>query len=97
MYTTLGVVMALHNYAGVIFLIVSFLLVVLLSALWWRDIIRESSYLKMHTSKVLSGLKLGFLLFLVSECMIFFAIFWSFLHSALSPTADIGCVWHHTI
>ena len=33
------------------------------------------------------------ILFIVSEVMFFFAFFWAFFHSSLSPTFDIGGVW----
>lgn len=60
---------------------------------WWRDIIRESTFLGYHTTKVQYGLKLGFILFLVSEVLFFFGFFWSFFHSSLSPAVELGSVW----
>jgi len=36
---------------------------------------------------------LGFLLFLLSEVMLFFGFFWAFFHSALYPDISIGCVF----
>nr|YP_010459009.1 cytochrome c oxidase subunit III [Discus perspectivus]UUB71746.1 cytochrome c oxidase subunit III [Discus perspectivus] len=61
--------------------------------LWWRDIIRESTYQGNHTVPVINGLKLGVLLFILSEVCFFFAFFWAFFHSSLAPTAEIGGVW----
>lgn len=46
-----------------------------------------------HTSYVARGLRLGMALFLLSEGMFFFGLFWAFFHSALSPTPEIGCTW----
>merc|ERR1711893_568355 len=63
------------------------------AALWWRDIIRERTYIGHHTSYVARGLRLGMLLFLLSEAMFFFRFFWAFFHSALSPTPEVGCTW----
>jgi cytochrome c oxidase subunit III len=57
---------------------------------WWRDVIREGGY---HTRLVRRGLTLGFLLFLASEVMLFFSFFWAYLHSALSPSPELGSVW----
>ena len=34
------------------------------SALWWRDVIRESTFIGHHTSYVARGLRLGMALFL---------------------------------
>lgn len=33
------------------------------------------------------------LLFLVSEGIFFFGLFWAFFHRALRPTPEIGCTW----
>ena len=45
------------------------------AGLWWRDVIRESTYMGHHTSYVARGLRLGFALFLLSEGMFFFGFF----------------------
>jgi len=66
---------------------------VLILALWWRDVIREGTFEGMHTLKVQQGLRLGFVLFTVSEVMFFFGFFWAFFHSSLSPAIQIGCIW----
>nr|YP_009545810.1 cytochrome c oxidase subunit III [Ophioplinthus gelida]AYO99589.1 cytochrome c oxidase subunit 3 [Ophioplinthus gelida] len=72
-----------------------FILIIILS-FWWRDIIRESTFLGMHSTYVVQGLKIGFILFIISEIMFFFSFFWAFFHSALSPTAEIGMSWPPT-
>jgi cytochrome c oxidase subunit 3 len=36
---------------------------------------------------------MGFILFIVSEVLLFFSFFWAFFHSALSPAIEIGCAW----
>jgi len=38
-------------------------------------------------------LKMGMLLFIVSEIMFFFAFFWAFFHSSFNPMYSIGGVW----
>jgi cytochrome c oxidase subunit 3 len=60
---------------------------------WWRDIIREATFEGQHTFSVQRGLRLGMILFIVSEIMFFFAFFWAFFHSSLSPVFNIGNVW----
>jgi heme/copper-type cytochrome/quinol oxidase subunit 3 len=60
---------------------------------WWRDVIIESTVLKQHTVEVMKGIKMGMALFIVSEVMFFFAFFWAFFHSSLSPAMGIGFVW----
>jgi cytochrome c oxidase subunit 3 len=47
---------------------------------WWRDIIREATFEESHSFTVQKGLRLGMILFIVSEVMFFFAFFWAFFH-----------------
>lgn len=60
---------------------------------WWRDVIRESTIEGHHTSRVLKGLAMGMILFIVSEAMFFFAFFWSYFYFSFNPGFAIGCVW----
>lgn len=60
---------------------------------WFRDIIREATFMGFHNIKVLNGIRLGIILFIVSEIFFFFRFFWSFFHSRLSPTPELGCIW----
>nr|YP_010429319.1 cytochrome c oxidase subunit III [Glossodoris acosti]USQ67498.1 cytochrome c oxidase subunit 3 [Glossodoris acosti] len=64
-----------------------------ISYLWWRDVVRESTFQGHHTSYVISGLKAGFILFIVSEVCFFFSFFWAYFHSSLAPTPELGSVW----
>jgi len=57
---------------------------------WYHDIIQESLNKKKHTNPVSSGLRLGFILFLVSEVMLFGSFFGSYFYVYGSPTIDIG-------
>jgi heme/copper-type cytochrome/quinol oxidase subunit 3 len=41
---------------------------------WWRDIIREATFEDTHYNSS-KGLRLGMILFIVSEVMFFFAFF----------------------
>lgn len=77
---------------GIVF-ILALLSVIASMALWWRDVIAEGSYLGNHTIAVQKGLNMGIILFIVSEALLFFAIFWAFFHSALSPTVELGGQW----
>lgn len=60
---------------------------------WFLDIITEATLRGQHTFAVQRGLRLGFILFIVSEIMFFFGFFWAFFHSSVSPTIWIGAVW----
>jgi len=68
-------------------------MVLVILAFWFRDIIREGTYLGCHSSKVKAGLRLGFVFFLVSEVFLFVSFFWGYLHGALAPDTSLGCVW----
>lgn len=57
---------------------------------WVKDIISEATYNGDHTIAVQTGITWGFLLFLLSEVMLFFGFFWAFFHSSLSPSILIG-------
>jgi heme/copper-type cytochrome/quinol oxidase subunit 3 len=59
---------------------------------WWRDVLREA-HGGYHTKYVQKGLTIGMLLFLVSEVMLFFSLFWAYFHSSLSPTIELGSQW----
>nr|YP_010990557.1 cytochrome c oxidase subunit III [Aplos simplex]WOW98871.1 cytochrome c oxidase subunit III [Aplos simplex] len=60
---------------------------------WWRDVTRESTFQGMHTIKVNKGIKMGMILFIISEVMFFFSFFWGFFHSSLSPSIEMGMNW----
>nr|AHN95691.1 cytochrome c oxidase subunit III [Trigonotylus caelestialium] len=87
-----GMVMWFHtNNMFMFFLGVSILLLTMYQ--WWRDIVREGTFQGKHTLKVVNGLKLGMILFIISEVFFFISFFWAFFHSSLSPTIEIGMIW----
>nr|QOJ46167.1 cytochrome c oxidase subunit 3 [Pedicinus obtusus] len=65
-------------------LISLFVLLVVLFA-WWRDVTRESLYQGCHTSKVMKGLQMGMVMFILSEVMFFFSFFFALFFYFLSP------------
>lgn len=87
-----GFVVALHLDCYLL-LVDGLCMLLFLSAFWWRDVVIEAVYLGLHTLRVQSGLSLGISLFIVSEAFFFLSWFWAFLHSSLSPTVEIGCLW----
>ena len=54
---------------------------------------REATFFGFHTKKVVDNIRLGVILFITSEVMFFFSVFWAYFHSSLAPTPEIGCVW----
>lgn len=91
---TMGFVLYMHKYEGGNTLaITGLLLIIFVMYVWWRDVIREATFESQHTPAVQRGLRLGMILFIISEIMFFFAFFWAFFHSSLSPTFNIGGIW----
>lgn len=91
--TTSGVLtMHAFSYAGY-FLALAFFSLIFSMSFWFRDIISEGTYLGNHTLAVQRGLNMGVGLFIVSEALFFLAIFWTYFHSALSPTVELGGQW----
>nr|ALO81701.1 cytochrome c oxidase subunit III [Phyllochaetopterus sp. AW-2015] len=82
----------MHNYTYTP-LFLGLMLLPLTMICWWRDVIRESTFLGYHTSFVTSGLRMGMVLFIISEICFFFGFFWAFFHSSLAPSPEIGCSW----
>jgi cytochrome c oxidase subunit 3 len=50
----------------------------------------EATYVGDHTIAVQMGITSGFILFIVSEIMLFFGFFFAFFHSALCPSILLG-------
>src|SRR5271154_2258404 len=91
---TIGGVMYMHNYKdGGYVCLIGILSILMVLILWWRDVIREATFLGHHSNKVQKGLRYGMILFIVSEVMFFFAFFWAFFHASFAPTVEIGCIW----
>nr|ASY98176.1 cytochrome c oxidase subunit III [Odontomantis sp. JZ-2017] len=69
------------------------LMLTLITIQWWRDVVRESTYQGYHTKEVMKGLRWGMILFIISEVFFFLSFFWTFYHSSLAPTVDLGSLW----
>lgn len=73
-------------------LVFSFLCVLSILLLWWKDFLRES-LIGFHTHKLELCLRIAMLLFILSEVFFFVSFFWAFFDGSLSPTIDVGMVW----
>jgi cytochrome c oxidase subunit 3 len=94
LFLTFGGVMYMHGYKwGKLLFALGLFLVVIVMALWWRDIIRESTYEGQHTSVVQKGLRIGIAIFILTEAIFFAAFFWSYFHFSINPSIFIGGVW----
>lgn len=91
---TIGAAMYMHAFLhGGFLLFAGVVHLMIVAAFWWRDVVREATFEGKHTLKVQRSLRIGFILFIVSEVMFFFGFFWAFFHSALAPSIAIGCRW----
>jgi len=91
---TSGLAFYMHRilYGGYI-LLSGLLLLAIVAFNWFKDIINESTFLGYHTLVVRKGLKIGFILFLASEVMLFLGFFWAFFHSSICPSVEFSSVW----
>lgn len=74
-------------------LIIRIILIFIRIIQWWRDIIRERTFLGFHTIKIINLISIGIILFITSELFFFLSFFWTFFHISLSPRIEIGCLW----
>jgi len=90
--TTLGAVIYFH-YSQIFLLLIGLSVISLCMFLWLKDVVREATFQGLHTKIAVTGLRIGFILFIVSEILFFFSFFWAFFHSSLSPSVEIGVIW----
>jgi len=65
---TVNGVLYMHAFViGKMMLNISFIILLSVMFLWWRDVIREANFEGHHTGIVQKGLRYGVLLFIVSE------------------------------
>jgi len=90
----IGLVGTMHGLInGLELFISSFVTFLFFFCMWNRDIIRESTFIGLHTKQVDKNTITGFKLFLFSEIMLFVTFFWAHLYSALYPSVFIGLSW----
>jgi cytochrome c oxidase subunit 3 len=91
---TSGFVFYMHEYVYA-FVVLSLGLFISLTTIycWCRDVVREATFEGNHTFKVRKGLRIGMILFILSEAMLFVSFFWTFFHSSLCPSVVFGCTW----
>ena len=89
----LGMVLYFHYFFfGLFFFFFGFFFLLFFLTRWFLDIILES-FKGNHTSYVANGLRIGFVLMIISEIMFFFSFFWSYFHITFSLSIHTGFVW----
>jgi len=87
-----NVVLWVNIKAGFVSVLFSFLCVLFVMFLWWKDFVRES-LVGFHTHKLELCLRVAILLFILSEVFFFVRFFWAFFDASLSPSVDVGLRW----
>jgi len=64
----------------------------LIILMWFKDLIREA-IMGYHTHKLELSLRVGMILFILSEIFFFFRFFWTFFDVAMAPSVEYGIVW----
>ena len=59
---------------------------------WSKDIIAEGTFQGMHTKDVQKGIVIGYLLFILSEIMLFGSFFGSYFYYCVEPSLWVGSV-----
>jgi len=88
-----GLVLYFHYFSiGIYVVFFGFFFLIIFLTSWLLDVISESSE-GNHTSYVANGLRLGFVLLIISEIMFFFSFFWSYFHLSFSQSIHTGAIW----
>lgn len=73
--------------------IINLIIIIIISILWWRDIIRERTFQGNHNFYIINLIKFRIILFIISEIFLFISFFWNFLHNSLAPSIELGLNW----
>nr|QPN54240.1 cytochrome c oxidase subunit 3 [Ricinus sp. ADS-2020] len=90
-FSMIGLIECIYFYFFSYTFLVGNLLLLLTLWGWMRDMVRESTLEGMHTLKVQNGLKMGFILFIISEIFFFLSFFWGLYYVSISPSLE----WPH--
>jgi len=81
------------NFNINIFFIRNLILIIIIIITWWRDIIRERTFIGNHNFYIINLIKFRIILFIISEIFLFISFFWNFLHNSLAPSIELGLNW----
>jgi len=77
------------NYQNFIY----YLIVIVWLIILWFDSVKFEDMRGYHNIKVNNDYRIGFILFLGSEIMFFFSVFWAFFHFSVGSNLDLGYMW----
>nr|UZG66099.1 cytochrome c oxidase subunit 3 [Asymmetricata circumdata] len=87
----MGLIKWFHFYEMNLFFLGSFTKILIMYQ-WWRDFTREGTFQGLHTYKVVKKLRWGMNLFITPEVLFFVSFFWTFYHSSLSHSIELGMI-----
>lgn len=87
-----NLVLVINLKLSLFVLLFSVFLLLVIMFLWWKDLNIES-LLGYHTHKLEISLRVGILLFILSEVFFFISFFWAFYDASLAPSSELGLVW----
>lgn len=91
---TLNLVNWFHGVSESLYIILlSFLGIIFFAIFWFRDIIREATYLGYHSKVIQRSIYYGMLLFILSEILFFVSFFWTYFYNMSNPSVEIGQCW----
>ena len=89
-----ALVLVIQQYSkGIWLLYLSIVILTIILYNWWKDVVREASYMGFHNERVIRGIYIGIILFIISEIFLFIGLFWAYIHSALNNTTALGSLW----
>jgi len=88
----IGAVLLMHHIDHWVF-VIGLILIGGSCFAWWRDVLREANTKGVHTQSVQTSLKIGMVLFIVSEVMLFAAFFGSYFYAALNLSGFSHFSW----
>lgn len=86
-------IIIIFNKFSLLFIFRNLILFILSLYQWWRDVTRESTLQGIHSNKVYYGLKLGIIIFIISELFFFISFFWTYFRLILSPSQELGLIF----
>lgn len=93
MFSCIGsLVFFIKGLVSFTFILVNLLFLSLVVFLWFKDVLRER-LIGYHNHKLELSLRIGILLFILSEVFFFVSFFWAYFDSSVSPVVDIGMQW----
>ena len=90
----LSIINIIYNKIGSSFILIWTIISLFISVtIWIKEIINESIYKGEHTKIVSKNILTGYILFIISEVLIFFSLFFAYFYNSLIPSIEIGSEW----